>query len=931
MNPKKWKHTKRVISLMTAFTMLSSAMGTTVAAASVHTDSQTVIAEESELNISGSLPAVITNDSAAPLSDSLQPVMTENYNQSTSDSQQPVTVENSDTELLEDNQQPVILENSETELLENNQQPVITEDSEASVLDSQQPVIPEDSTLNTQDRLLPAAEDSEPAGSDGQQSTVPDESGTTNPPADSSESGETVSGGGTAEPDQPQNNVSAPEKAAVPTAQEAYENMIALKDDEKYREGTPWTNSIPYTLSNSYTWHGGKIQGMNSGVGCAAFAFILSDKAFGDLPAREITPISYDNVNVGDILRINGNSHSVIVLRKNAAGVTIAEGNYNGTVHWGRTLSKEEVEKADFLFTRYPAGQSPSDNPENDTVDVSGKEGTLDWTLTQGGTLTISGTGAIGNYGPSQLPPWNTHNDKIYTIIIENGITSIGEYAFYQSNAASVYISDKVTNIGQYAFYGSNIISVTIPSTVETIGNSAFRNCKSLISASVSEGVKIIGDNSFRGCETLKYIDFPSSITSIGAGAFMDCIEMARVRFMPGTGAVDIGDNVFTRCRVLTDVTLPEKVKYISFGMFTNCLLLAKLHIPAGIEEIKFLKGDAPFQNCPKNIEINFAGSRSRWDELQGDLALNNSGCENATVNCDVPFPNPFTEDSDNPNNPNNPDNPDNVAPGVHEHNWSSTDWVHDENHHWHNCTAQNCPITDKNEKDGYEPHNYGGWVVDVSATFYESGIKYRDCTICFYRQIASIPATGNTDPWGWGNYQPVQPVNPTPPPSIPVTPVKPEPSVPSDSNTDTDHNSDSNTTDDSSNEPNDSDRPDSSGSETDNSGSSLKQIKTEFKQQLKTGLKEQLKPQLKTMLKKQFQSETKLKAKAKLKKQLKSEIKPKLRAKFKKQLKKEFGEELGKEFLDYFNEQFDKQFDKLYTEYFNIQYKQLSAKQKKK
>lgn len=254
MNPKKWKRTKGVISLMTAFTMLSSSIGTTVAAASVHTDSQTVMAE----------------------------------------------------------------------------------DSEASVLDSQQPVIPEDSTLNTQDSLLPAAEDSEPAGSDDQQSTVPGESESVNPPADSSESGETVSGGDTAEPDQPQNNVSAPEKAAVPTAQEAYEKMIALKEDPKYYEGTPWTNSIPYTLSNSYTWHGGKIQGMNSGVGCAAFAFILSDAAFGDLPAREI-PVKYENVNVGDILRINGNSHSVIVLRKNVAGVTIAEGNSiklsTGAVH----------------------------------------------------------------------------------------------------------------------------------------------------------------------------------------------------------------------------------------------------------------------------------------------------------------------------------------------------------------------------------------------------------------------------------------------------------------------------------------------------------------------------------------------------------------------------------------------------------------------
>lgn len=847
MNPKKWKRTKGVISLMTAFTMLSSAMGTTVAAASVHTNSQTVI----------------------------------------------------------------------------------TEDSEASVLDSQQPVMPEDSTLNTQDSLLPAAEDSEPAGSDDQQSTVPDdqqstvpdESESVNPPADSSESDETVSEGGTAEPDQPQNNVSAPEKAAVPTAQEAYEKMIALKENPDYYEGTPWTNSIPYTLSNSYTWHGGKIQGMNSGVGCAAFAFILSDAAFGDLPAREI-PVKYENVNVGDILRINGNSHSVIVLRKNDAGVTIAEGNYNKTVHWGRTLSKEEVERADYLFTRYPENYDPSNDSANNEQLASSTDGSLNWTLTKSGTLTISGNGTMDNYDEnSKRPTWEQHNNSINTIIIENGITNISDYAFCNSPVISIYIPDSVTSIGQKAFYKSKLLSVTIPGSIKTIGNDAFSNCVDLISATISEGVETIGERAFMSCLALRSIDFPSTITNVGNGAFTQCTKATSVRFKPSSNKVILGDNLFEGCSILSDVTLPEKADCISFGMFSACHALQKLHIPAGIEIIKFSGGIAPFAGCPKNIEINFAGSRSRWGELQGDLALNNSGCINATVNCDVPFPNPFTEDSDNP---------DNTTPSVHEHSWSATDWNQNSSYHWHECTAKDCPITTNSEKDGYEAHSYSGWVIDVGATYDTSGIKHRDCSVCSYRQTSSVPATGNTDPWGWGNYQPVQPVKPTPPPSIPVTPVKPEPSVPSDA-TDTDHNSESNTTDDSSNEPNDSDKPDSSGSETDNSGSSLKQIKTEFKQQLKTGLKEQLKPQLKTMLKKQFQSETKLKAKAKLKKQLKSEIKPKLRAKFKKQLKKEFGEELGKEFLDYFNKQFDKQFDKLYTEYFNTQYKQLSAKQKKK
>ena len=63
--------------------------------------------------------------------------------------------------------------------------------------------------------------------------------------------------------------------------------------------------------------------------------------------------VVYDNIRVGDILRVYNNSHSVIILEKNSDGVVIAEGNFNDSVHWGRTLSKAEVESADYYITRY--------------------------------------------------------------------------------------------------------------------------------------------------------------------------------------------------------------------------------------------------------------------------------------------------------------------------------------------------------------------------------------------------------------------------------------------------------------------------------------------------------------------------------------------------------------------------------------------------
>ncbi len=136
--------------------------------------------------------------------------------------------------------------------------------------------------------------------------------------------------------------------AAAPTQNEAYSAMIALKSD--YPEGMPWTNE------NGYAWRGGIF---SKGYGCAGFAFILSDAAFGDLPARMVSDFTYEDVRVGDILRINNDSHSVIVLEKHSDHVVIAEGNYNRSIHWGRKLDKATVLQANYILTRYPEDTTP--------------------------------------------------------------------------------------------------------------------------------------------------------------------------------------------------------------------------------------------------------------------------------------------------------------------------------------------------------------------------------------------------------------------------------------------------------------------------------------------------------------------------------------------------------------------------------------------
>ena len=431
----------------------------------------------------------------------------------------------------------------------------------------------------------------------------------------------------------------------IPTQQEAYSRMIAYKTVPGYKQGDPWTDDtlIPGTNSNTYTWKGGTADGLPSGgTGCAAFSFILSDAAFGNWPARKLQNgnFTFSDVKVGDILRVNNNSHSVIVLQVGDDGVLIAEGNLNKSVNWGRSMTKAEVEAATFLVTRYPKGYDFPDDPSaNDPIEGGkGDLGELTWKLTNAGKLIISGKGAMLDCESLDGQPWNKFKDKILTIVIEDGVTNIGNNIFYGSNAISVTIPNSVKTIGDNAFYNSSLISVTIPSGVETIGNSAFRNCGKLISVTVPNGVKQIGDKAFVGCTQLPSIELPASIESVGAGAFFNCTELESVKFAPndGNNIVTMGDYMFAGCHKLTSITLPSNIDSISAEMFISCISLSSISIPQGVETIggkafascgQLTKvtipdtvtqiGTGAFSNCDTLKDIYFGGSEAQWNSIR--------------------------------------------------------------------------------------------------------------------------------------------------------------------------------------------------------------------------------------------------------------------------------------------------------------------------
>ena len=139
------------------------------------------------------------------------------------------------------------------------------------------------------------------------------------------------------------------------------------------------------------------------------------------------------------------------------------------------------------------------------------------------GTLTIEGSGAMKGYGYNTHAPWEDYRESIQTVLLPEGLTSIGAYAFYGCTAlTSVTIPDSVTSIDAYAFRNcTSLTSVSIGNRVTSIGEGAFFYCENLISATVPDSVTTIGTYAFYCCENYEP-HLPSGLRYLGYDAFWD-------------------------------------------------------------------------------------------------------------------------------------------------------------------------------------------------------------------------------------------------------------------------------------------------------------------------------------------------------------------------------------------------------------------------
>ena len=229
----------------------------------------------------------------------------------------------------------------------------------------------------------------------------------------------------------------------------------------------------------------------------------------------------------------------------------------------------------------------------------------LTWKLYSGGELVISGSGDMTNWSFYTSVPWYNYQSSIKTVIIEDGVTSIGDYAFYKCESlTSVDLPDGVTSIGNYVFaYCNSLTSIDLPDSVTSIGDFAFSNSTKLTTIDIPDSVTSIGEWAFAGCTSLTSIELPDSVTSIGDDAFYWCTSLTSIDIPDSV--TSFGEYAFYKCESLTSIDLPDGLTSIGDYAFWGCDSLTSIDLPDSVTSI----GGRAFYWCTSLTSIDFPDS----------------------------------------------------------------------------------------------------------------------------------------------------------------------------------------------------------------------------------------------------------------------------------------------------------------------------------
>ena len=277
-----------------------------------------------------------------------------------------------------------------------------------------------------------------------------------------------------------------------------------------------------------------------------------------------------------------------------------------------------------FIAPNKMTPQTTTPNPVN-ALNPSGDCGTnATYTFDSAtGTLTISGTGPMKDYGyyDGDIEEWDGEPTpyfglEITSVKIGSGVTSIGNGAFSGlTNLTGVEISSSVKTIGNYAFYYcTGLTSIAIPNSVTSIGDSAF-GYFGLTSVTIPDSVTSIGNYTFYG-GSLTSITMGLGVASIGKNAFYGCYylesvyytgtieQWCNIDFVDGlSNPLHYAHNLYINNKLVTELNIPNTVTQIRQYAFADYSKLTSIKIPNSVTSI----GDSAFSNCSNLTSVTFA------------------------------------------------------------------------------------------------------------------------------------------------------------------------------------------------------------------------------------------------------------------------------------------------------------------------------------
>ena len=274
-------------------------------------------------------------------------------------------------------------------------------------------------------------------------------------------------------------------------------------------------------------------------------------------------------------------------------------------------------------------------------------DGKMHWSISADHVLTISGSGEMPNYSRSAQAPWYSYRSQIENIIVEDSITALGNYSFYEcSNAVSIDIPDGITAIPRGCFwFCSSLKSIDLPDSIQTFGEDAFYCCSQLKSITIPEGVTELNlSDVFYCCDSLKSISLPSTLKNF-TGDLSGCTSNI---YFNGTLNqwlhISFGDrNYFHNSSIntllyingekLTNLTIPESLTSIPEYAF-QCVQLNSVTIPDSVTSIgeEAFYGSSvttvrmadsvtnvetnAFANCSNLKKVYYVGDSSKWSSI---------------------------------------------------------------------------------------------------------------------------------------------------------------------------------------------------------------------------------------------------------------------------------------------------------------------------